>query len=165
MARTLAVIVLICIAFSCKKSKSDGIDPADKEKAAQLRIFLESKSFQLKKYYSETPIDYVDTDQVVKAETDLWPYVSEWLHDDEYIFNTNGTVTIRQNAKKIDYSNSETITKNFSVEADQNGVGIDFIGHEYHYLAYRLLSFNDTVVKVSATWHGKEVISEYQLIP
>jgi hypothetical protein len=164
MIRTLALITIVFIAFSCKKSESDEIDPQDKERAAALQVYLEGNGFQLKKYYSEEPIDYIDTDQVVKAETELWPYVSAWLHDDEYVFNADGSVTVKQNAEKITFSNSETITKSYKVEADKDGVGLAFIGHEYQALNYRLITFNDTVVKVSASWNGKTVISEYNLI-
>jgi transposase len=164
MLRTLSAILLLVVVISCKKNNSDEISPEHKEQAAKLQTHLEANSFRLDKYYSEKPIDYIDTDQVVKAETELWQYVSEWLHDDEYIFNANGTVTIKQNAIKIPTSNSETITKSFDVEADKDGVLFRFVGHEYQDLNYRLISFNDSVVKVSATWNNKTVISEYKLL-
>ena len=164
MNRTLAIIAIIFIAISCKKSDSDGIAPEDKQRAAELQTFLQSNSFELKKYYSETPIDYIDTDQVVKAETELWSYVSAWLHDDEYIFNADGSVSVKQNTQTIPSSTSATITKTYKVEADKNGVGFNFIGHEYQNLAYRLVTFNDTMIKVSASWNGKTVISEYNII-
>jgi hypothetical protein len=165
MIRPLLVIMLVVVVFSCKKNESDGIKPEDKEKAAALTTFLQSDQFRLKKYYSETPIDYIDTDQVVKAETDLWPYVSSWLHDDNYVFGSNGNVTIEQNAMKISTDASATLTRPYQVKADQTGVSFDFVGHEYQPLQYRLITFNDTMLKVSASWNGKTVISEYNTLP
>lgn len=167
MIRPLLVIVMAVAIFSCNKddNNGDGIKPEDKEKAAALTTFLQSEKFRLKKYYSETPIDYIDTDDVVKQETDLWKYVSSWLHDDSYTFGSGGTVTIEQNANKIPSDNSATLTRSYAVKADQNGVGFDFVGHEYQVLKYRLISFNDSVLKVSATWNGKTVLSEYNTLP
>jgi hypothetical protein len=164
MSRPLIAIAIIFCVFSCKKNDGDDINPQDKEKAAQLQTFVDGNSFRLAKYYSLSPIDYIDTDQVVKSETELWIYVSEWLHDDEYLFNAGGTVSIKQNAKKIEWSDSEVLTKNYKIEADKDGVGLKFVGHEYQPLDYRLISFNDTMLKVSAKWNGKEVISEYNLL-
>ena len=68
MIRALSVILLVFTVFSCKKDDSDGIKPEDKEKAAALTTMLQSDSFRLKSYYSETPIDYIDTDQVEDVE-------------------------------------------------------------------------------------------------
>jgi hypothetical protein len=160
----IATLFLFTI-FSCSKSEtSDGISPEDKTKAAAMITFLEGNKFQLKKYYSETPIDYIDTDQVVKAETDLWQYVSPWLHDDDYVFNSNGTVSIVQNTVLFPTDNSATLSRQYSVQADKNGVAFDFVGHEYQALKYRLIMFNDTLLKVSASWNGKTVISEFNTI-
>jgi hypothetical protein len=164
MKRALGIILLFVIVFSCKKNESDGIAPEDKEKAAAMTTFLQANQFRLAKYYSETPIDYIDTDQVVKAETDLWQYVSTWLHDDSYVFGADGNLTINQNAVKIPSNGSGTISKHYAVQADKEGVSFDFVGHQYQDLRYRLISFNDTMVKVSATWNGKTVISEYNKI-
>lgn len=165
MTRALLVITIAFVIFSCKKTESDGIKPEDKEKAAALQAFLQQDKFRLKKYYSETPIDYIDTDQVVKAETELWQYVSSWLHDDNYIFGANGTVVVEQNAIRIATDNSATLNRTYSVAADKNGVAFNFIGHEYQPLQYRLITFNDTMLRVSATWNGKTVISEYNTVP
>lgn len=167
MVRALIVIVLVVTVFSCKKDdeKTDGIRPEDKERAAALTTMLQTDSFRLTDYYANEAIDYIDTDQVVKAETDLWPYVSAWLHDDAYTFSSNGSLTIHQGASRIPTNGSGTISKNYSVQADKDGVAFNFVGHEYQDLKYRLESFNDTLLKVSATWNGKTVFSEYTRLP
>lgn len=161
MKRALGIMLLVVVVISCNKNESDGIKPEDKEKAAALSAQLQSSKFRLTRYYSETPIDYIDTDQVVKSESDLWQYVSTWLHDDAYIFGADGSLTIEQGAMKIPGDASVSIMKDYAVAADKTGVGFDFIGHQYQDLKYRLISFDDTTVKVSASWNGKTVISEY----
>ena len=164
MKRVLPVILISFAIFSCKKNNSDEIRPEDQAKAAELTIFLQGNSFQLKKYYSEKPIDYIDTDQVVKSETELWSYVSVWLHDDAYVFGQDGSLSIQQNLNKFPSNGSETISKKYEVAADKDGVGFKFIGHEYQDLNYRLISFTDTTLKVSASWNNKTVISEYNVL-
>jgi hypothetical protein len=161
--------LLFAVFISCKKDdggeEPDGIKPEDKERAAALTTMLQENKLRLSAYYSDTEIDYIDTDQVVKAEKDLWEYVSPWLHDDAYVFGSNGSLTIEQNAIKIPEDASPTISKQYAVAADKNGVNFNFVGHQYQDLKYKLISFNDSVVTVSATWNGKTVISEYKKMP
>jgi hypothetical protein len=163
----LLFAVTVLALFSCNK-KSEAPDPVrseDKAKAAALSDFLKSEKFRLTKYYSETPIDYIDTDQVVMQETQLWPYVSLWLKDDAYSFETNGDVLVYQNDDRIPTDTAAVLTRHFSVAADAQGVGFNFLGHEYQDLAYRLISFSDSNLVVWATWNGKKVISEYKTVP
>jgi hypothetical protein len=166
----LFVLAMAFAVASCSKDDDDNVvvDPIsdeDKAKAAALTEFLKSDRLRLTKYYSETPIDYIDTDQVVKAETDLWDYVSNWLKDDTYIFDASGNITVEQNANRISTDTSAVLMRHYEVTADEQGVGFDFIGHEYQELPYRLISFSDTNLIVSATWNGKKVISEYNTVP
>jgi hypothetical protein len=89
------LIALAFIVFACNKKDDppvvvDPIDPADKAKATALTEFLQNDKLRLTKYYSETPIDYIDTDQVETLETELWQYVSLWLKDDAYSFDPSG---------------------------------------------------------------------------
>lgn len=166
----LFLIALSISLFACSKDSDtpdpvDPVKPEDKEKAAALSEFLKNDKLRLTKYYSETPIDYIDTDQVVMEETDLWSYVSIWLKDDGYTFDQSGVVTIEQNANRIETDSSAVLTREYAVFADEEGVGFDFIGHEYQELPYRLISFSDSNLIVSATWNGKKVISEYKAVP
>src|SRR5215217_5128612 len=135
MKKAYLIPVLLLFFFACKKDSDPAPeDPAQTEneiKAAELQTFLQANKFELSRYYSDTPIDYIDTDQVVKAETDLWDYVSPWIKDDRYTFNSDGTVTIEQNALKIQTDSTATLSRNYSVEANDNGVTFNFIGHIY----------------------------------
>jgi len=163
------LIALAFIVIACNKENNpalvDPIDPADKAKAAALSDFLENDKLRLTKYYSETPIDYIDTDQVETLETELWQYVSFWLKDDAYTFDISGNVTVEQNANRISADTTPVLARHYEVFADAEGVGFDFIGHEYQDLPYRLISFSDTNLVVSAQWNGKKVISEYHIVP
>jgi hypothetical protein len=166
--KTPLIFILAFVLFACKKGDStdnpsvDPIKPEDRERAAQLTQMLENNRFSLKAYYSEEPIDYIDTDQVVKSETELWQYVSPWLKDDVYAFQADGNVNIEQNSVKIESDASPVVIRQYSVEPDEQGVAFKFVGHEYQNLDYRLISFTDSVLKVYALWNGKKVISEYK---
>ena len=162
------LIVLAIVLFACNKKDDTPVDPVspeDKAKATALSEFLKSDEFYLTKYYSEVPIDYIDTDQVVMAETDLWKYVSLWLKDDRYTFDASGNVSVEQNTDRIPTDTTPVLTRHYEVVADPNGVKFDFIGHEYQDLVYRLISFTDSNLVVSASWNGKKVISEYKTVP
>ncbi|HUQ66827.1 MAG TPA: hypothetical protein VM101_11765 [Flavitalea sp.] len=167
MKNVYIVSVLAFFFFACKKDSdsapSDPVKAANEKKAADLQVFLKANQFELTRYYSDTPIDYIDTDQVVKAETDLWDYVSPWIKDDRYSFNSDGTVTIQQNAVKIQSDSSATLSRDYSVVGDASGVTFNFIGHIYQSLNYNLIEFSDTLLKVNAKWNGNTVISEYKV--
>lgn len=163
----LLLVAVSFAAFACNK-KSETVDPIrteDKAKAAALSDFLKDEKFRLTKYYSDTPIDYIDTDQVVMQETQLWQYVSGWLKDDAYSFEDNGDVLIEQNDIRYEPDTATILTRHFSVAADADGVAFRFLGHEYQDLNYRLISFSDTNLVVWARWNGKKVISEYHTLP
>lgn len=157
--------------WSCKKGDDNNGNnppppPTENEiKAQALDSFLEANSFRLTRYFSDTPIDYIDTDQVVNADEDLWQYVSFWLKDDRYKFQSDNQVLIEQNADKFVADSSATFLRPYKVEADDNGVIFHFIGHEYQPLDYHLISFTDSVLLVSAMWNGNEVKSEYKVVP
>jgi hypothetical protein len=169
--KSIFLFLLTVIVFmSCSKNDDpqtvdDGIDPAEKEKAAALQTFLQTHTFKLARYYSDSLIDYIDTDAVVKAEKDLWEYVSIWLKDDRYGFQTDNQAVIEQNADKIETEAAAVIKRKYVVTADREGVLFKFVNHQYEPLNYRLISMNDSAVNVSATWNGKTVNSEYKVSP
>lgn len=167
MKYPIVIAVAFTIVTACNK-KNEPVDPIsseDKAKAVALTEFLKNDKLKLTKYYSETPIDYIDTDQVVMQETELWGYVSNWLKDDNYTFDASGNIFVDQNVNRIETDTAAVLTRNYSVVADPLGVAFNFVGHEYQDLAYRLISFSDTNLVVSATWNGKKVISEYKAVP
>jgi len=161
----LLLIVLVLATLSCKKDNGgDGIKEEDKAKAASFSALIQKHEYRLTKYYSDEFIDYDITDTEVKSEKELWPYVSEWLKDDAYAFMPNNDVKVTQNAVKIPTDNADVITKRWTVAADKDGVRFNFIGHEYQYLVYRLVSFDDTKLLVWAKWNDHKVYSEFTAI-
>jgi hypothetical protein len=132
--------------------------------AAALDSFLQSNTFQLTRYYSDSAIDYNQSDSTVKSETDLWPYVSPWLKDDTYTFGDDGNVTVNQNENKIASDSNATFTRPYTVVADDEGVKFTFLTNEYESLDYRLIQFSDTLLTVSAVWNGNTVKSDYRVV-
>jgi hypothetical protein len=178
--RALFVASVLCfLIIACKKDSdpapnnpnnpnngtdsTDTTDPNELE-AASLDSFLQSNNFQLARYYSDTAIDYDETDSVVKSETDLWSYVSPWLKDDIYTFGTDGNVTINQNDDKIPSDSTATLTRPYAVVADDEGVKFTFLTNDYMALDYRLISRSDTSLTVSAFWNGHTVKSDYKVV-
>lgn len=168
MKKSFLICMILTTFFACNKDSDpepvDNVKPEDKVKATELQTFLQANKFSLTRYYSDSAIDYNDTDQVVKAETELWQYVSNWIKDDRYTFNSDGTVTIEQNMNRIQTDTTPILTRNYAVAADESGVEFKFIGHLYQDLNYRLITFSDTLIRVSATWNGKTVNSEYKVV-
>ena len=178
--RALFVASVFCfLIMACKKDSdpapnnpnnpnngTDSTDTTDPNElqAASLDSFLQSNTFQLARYYSDTAIDYIETDTVVKSETDLWPYVSSWLKDDLYTFGTDGNVTINQNDNKMPSDSSATITRPYAVVADDEGVKFTFLTNDYMALDYRLVAMSDTSLTVSALWNGHVVKSDYKVV-
>jgi hypothetical protein len=157
--------MFICACNKKDDPATDPVSPENKAKAAALSDFLKNDKLRLTKYYSDEFIDYIDTDQVVMQEKDLWGYVSNWLKDDTYSFDASGNVTIEQNANRTETDTTAILMRNYSVAPDVEGVKFKFIGHEYQPLDYRLIAFTDTNLIVSASWNGKKVISEYKTVP
>lgn len=177
MRAFIVASVLCVLIFACKKSNdpapsnpnngnNDSTSTTDPNEvmANSLDSFMKSNSFQLVRYYSDTAIDYDKSDSVVKSETDLWAYVSPWLKDDVYTFGTDGNVTITQNDVKIPSDANPTLTRPYSVVADDNGVKITFLTNDYQALDYRLIEYSDTLLTVSAVWNGSTVKSDYRVI-
>jgi hypothetical protein len=173
----MAWVLISILVMACKKDNdpapnnppnngNDSTDTTDPNelKAASLDSFLQSNSFQLTRYYSDTAIDYDETDTIVKSETDLWAYVSPWLKDDVYTFGTDGNVTINQNDNKIPSDSTPTLTRPYAVVAEDDGVKFTFLTNEYETLDYHLVEFSDTLLKVTAVWNGKTVKSDYKVV-
>ena len=88
MKYSLVVLLVSLIFASCEKELSlengKPTDPVIPEKEV-------SRKYQLKEFYSDTPIDFDETDDVIKSETNLWPYVYEYIKD--YFINIVLSIT------------------------------------------------------------------------
>jgi hypothetical protein len=168
--KKLFILISIIILAGCKKDNKPDPNapaPADVQKADNFKTSVSSDNFyQLFEYYSPNPIDYYDTDNVVRAETDLWIYVSPWLKDDKIDFKPDNKVDIIQGPVKIDGQPAEIIQHDYKIGADKDGVYMNFLGHMYQPLKYRLVEFNDTSFVVYAEWRpGVLVYSKFRARP
>lgn len=90
MKQWLPLLLVFVIFIACKKEKAalvEEVDPISegiRAQAAEFTALIQKHEYHLTKYYSLEGIDYDTTDTEVKSETELWPYVSEWLPDDAY---------------------------------------------------------------------------------
>lgn len=162
----LAVALLASgVLFSCKKE--DDASPEDKQKAEEFKSFVATKQFTLVDYYSDKAIDYVEDDTEVKQETDLWPYVSLWIKDDQNLFDiSTGKVSITQNANKFASISEDVFTRDFSIGADKDGPYLNFVNYQYNPLKYRLVNFTTESFTVYVDWHsGAKVFSEFKVVP
>jgi len=165
IANYLAVALLATTLFSACK-KEDEASPEDKQKAEDFKSYVVGKQFQLEQYTSDKPIDYIEDDTEVKAETDLWPYVSLWIKDDFNVFDpASGKVTITQNAHKIDGISDEVFTRDIAVGADKDGVYFNFLNYQYNPLKYRVVEFAADHFLVYVDWNaGAKVYSKFKVL-
>ncbi|MBO9573517.1 MAG: hypothetical protein J7497_15115 [Chitinophagaceae bacterium] len=157
--------------ISCSKDdkeQSNQVDPAYVQKAEEFKTFIATKNFQIKKYYSNEPIDYIEDDDVVKSETDLDKYISPWLKDDYNVIDlSNNTVTVTQNAIKIDTvpDMGDTFTKSISIGADQSGPYFNFLNYKYEPLKYHIQEIGADYFVIYADWHsGEKVYTRFEVI-
>ncbi|MBL7734583.1 MAG: hypothetical protein JNL51_03935 [Chitinophagaceae bacterium] len=150
---SMTVLLLAASLLGCKKD--DGVSSENAAKATEFKAFVDNKPFQIREYYSDKPIDYIDTDAEVKQETNLWKYVSPWIKDDFNVFNVStGQVAIAQNEIKIEGNNEAVILKSCSVSAEKTGVYFNFLNYLYQPLKYRLEEFGSDYFIISADWTG-----------
>jgi len=165
IANYLAVALIATTLFTaCKKEEEASAE--DKQKAEDFKSFIVAKQFQLEDYWSDTPIDYDEADTEVKAETDLWPYVSLWIKDDFNVFDVSaGKVTVTQNAHEISTITEDVFTRDFSIGADKDGVYFNFLNYQYNPLKYRLVEFTADHITVYVDWKsGAKVFSRFKVL-
>jgi hypothetical protein len=166
MVKYLAVgLITSGLLGSCKKES--GPSAADVAKANEFKAFVVAKKFQVTDYYSDKPIDYVETDTEVKSETELFQYVSGWIKDDLNSFDVNtNKVTIEQNAIKIAGNDAPILVKDFSIGADKNGPYFNFLNYQYNPLKYHLVEFSGDHFLVYVDWHsGAKVYTRFTVKP
>jgi hypothetical protein len=138
----LALIPVLLLATSCTKSTSTDNNAA-KQRADEFAASIKGHKYKLVSFYADKPIDYITNDNVVKSETDLWIYVREYLKDDVYLFNADGTFTIFQNAVKQPGNESASFNMSYKSSVDGKDVGFDYISPDYATLHYKLDQFDN----------------------
>jgi len=162
---SIMVPFALMISFtSCKKEDTPEQQEQNKSEAFH-NLLQTSKTFHLTAYYSDIPIDYIETDSVVLQETDLWKYVRDYIKDDEYVFYSAGDFNIIQNSVKIPSDLSDTIHYQYGVYSAGDHVDFNFYDYEYQPLTYKLESFSDSSFVVYAYRGAARIYSKYEALP
>jgi hypothetical protein len=160
MMKYSLVLLTACLIFaSCKKEFSlENYQPAQPVK--------EVRNYQLRAFYSDIPIDFIEYDNEVRSETDLWVYVKDYLKDDINEFHMDSTlVLIHQNDVKIPGNDEAVLTKSYIIGNDSEGMYMQFLGPEYEPLRYRLLEMNENYFIVYVKWRqGSTVYSRFERV-
>lgn len=166
------ILLAIVLITSCEKELSlEGyqpppvvIPPVIISEEDQFRELIDSQKFQLRGFYSDVPVDYIENDSLVKEETDLWKYVSHYLKDDINTFYTSGNVvTIEQNAQKMPGLSDPILNRNYLIGTDADGVYMRFLDYQYNPLEYRLHKMTDEYFILSIKWRqGATLFSRFE---
>lgn len=113
----------------------------------------QSRQYKLTAFYSDVPIDFIENDDEIKVETDLWAYVQKYLKDDVFEFTNNSDeLLVHQGDTTIPGNDSAVLHRTFSIGTDGNGQYIRFLGPEYEVLRYRLQEMTDDHFIIWLKW-------------
>ena len=157
----LPLLVLVFLSVSCSKSGNNANNDVQKKKAEDLAAYLLNKNFQPTAFYSDHPIDFDQSDNVVKQETDLWGYVRPYIKDDLNSFEANGVLVVNQGALTIAGSDSAQLHRIYSISYDNNNVYLHFVDYNYEPLQYTLSQFDDTGLVLYVTWDLDPAVKLY----
>ena len=153
----------IAIAFlpACQKEENTKTELA--KKAEEFTAYTKGKAFVPTEFYADKPIDYIDTDETVKAETDLNAYIYNYIKDDQLIFDDNGVLRIIQNGIKIPGNDSAVITRKWKISPGTSAVSVEFVDYKYSRRVYNLVEFNDTSFLAYVPWkeYGAKLYSRF----
>jgi len=125
------------------------------------------RKFQLKAFYSDIPIDFIENDDIIKSESDLWAYVNDYVKDDVNLFTDNNTdVQVYQNDKKLPGLDDAILYRTYFIGSDSEGSYMRYLAPDYTPLRYRLNEMTDDYFILSVKWkHGATVYSRFERIP
>jgi len=156
----LFLVFIGLISTSCNKPSKE-----EEKKAAEFRAFSTSKKFKVISFYADKPVDYDESDNIVKQETDLWAYVKEYIRDDVN-FVMDNQVQIEQNAIKYPGTDAVTLMRQFNVGSDRTGAYLEFVDYFYEPLRYKLFEFKENYFILYIDFKGgAKLFSKYELIP
>jgi hypothetical protein len=160
--RLLLIAFAACFLFTaCNKKGKE-----NEKKANEFKAFTSAKKFKIVSFYSDKPVDYEENDTEVKAETELWPYVKDYVRDDINRVVDNGQVHIDQMAIKYFGEDEGTLIRPFSVVSDRTGAYLNFVDYFYNPLRYKLHEFKDDYFIIYIEFRGgARIFSKYQLVP
>src|SRR5688572_27392869 len=156
----LILLITTMIFASCGKELSlENAQPPEPVKET-------SRKYQLKAFYSDIPIDFIEHDEETRSETDLWTYVHVYLKDDINEFYTDSTlVQIYQNEIKMPGNSAAVLQEYYLIGTDSEGAYMKFLGPDYEPLLYRLQEINDEYFIIYVKWrNGSTVYSRFERI-
>ena len=151
----LATVTLISIT-SCQKDDA-GESSELQKKAIELENYVVNNRFIPVDFYSDTPIDYVENDATVLAETDLKKYIFPYLTDDLITFNPDKTLLVDQGDKTMDGLDTKTFTRSWKTETSKakNLVYLHYLDYFYEPPRYTLVEWTDTTIIAYVDWTSK----------
>ena len=144
----LMLISVAWILSGCAKSAGNGDDKETQKRSDEFQASIKNHKYKPVSFYSDKPIDYITNDTEVRAETDLWIYVKDYIKDDLNVFNADGSATIHQNAQKFPGNESPTITVTYKVATSGKDVMFDFVDYNYVVTKYKLDQFDNAYFTV-----------------
>lgn len=165
---TLVIAALIIFSTGCKKELSlegQELKPELPEEPVEPPVKTFPK-FQLKAFYSDIPIDFDETDGVVKLETDLWEYVQDYIKDDVIVFLENDSLEIHQNEKKLPGLEDAVLYRSFSIFMESSKEFMNYLTPAYAPLKYRLYEMTEDHFIIGLKWKdGAYVFSRFAKVP
>jgi hypothetical protein len=158
MKYSLILVLALLTLTGCQKELSfeNGL-PVEKET---------TRKYQLRDFYSDVPIDFVEYDTEVKSETELWAYVRDYLKDDVNEFYLDSSlVRVYQNELKIPGNDAPVLDKLYAIGTDAEGPYMNFLGPDYEPLKYRIQEYNEDYFILYLNWKdGSTVYSRFERI-
>ncbi len=121
------------------------------------------RKFQLKAFYSDIPVDFDESDDDIKLETDLWAYVAEHIKDDIHYLLDQGTLQVYQNYQKMPGLNDPVLYRTYSINEESTGRFMQYLTHEYEPKRYRLYEMTDEYFIIGVKWkYGATIFSRFE---
>jgi hypothetical protein len=164
MKKILYLCIVVLAATACEKELSlEGgypkVDPLP-----QIPIDT-APVFQLTAFYSDIPIDFNESDSVVKSETDLWAYVLDYIKDDYHVFRNDSTVEVLQNNIKWSGDTSSMLVRQYQLGQDNLGDYMIYLSPEYEQTKYRLSEWSEDYFVISVKWkYGASLYSRFDRV-
>jgi len=160
MKRNILILALATVTListnSCQKDDAGGTSELEK-KAIDLQNYVVNNRFIPVDFYADSPIDYVESDATVLAETDLKKYIFPYLSDDVITFNADKTLLIDQGTLKMEGETQQTFTRSWSTETSKakNVVYLNYLDYFYDPRRYTLVEWTDTSILAYVDWTSK----------
>lgn len=146
MRRTIFEILILLLLPACTKLLDNTTGNEQKRKADAFRDYLirANTGFHPTEFYSDKPVDYDESDSVIRQETQLWRYVRPYIIDDTDVFKPANVVAIKQGDIKWLGSADAELQRQYVVSSDAGGIYLDFIDFNYAPLKYTLVLYDST---------------------